>query len=450
MSMVNRSAVAPSESSEWHDLGGAHIWLPYTQMQTAAEPLMVDSAKGSILTLADGRQLVDGVCSWWTACHGYRHPVIEAAVADQLARLPHVMFGGLNHLPALTLAKRLAAVLPGDLAHVFFSDSGSVAVEVAMKMAVQFWLNQGVKGRTRFVSFRNAYHGDTMGPMSICDPEEGMHALFAGYMPRQHVVNLPVDADGRAALDRLLSDKRDEIAGVFIEPLVQGVGGMSFHDPQVLSDVAALCRRHGHLLIADEIMTGFGRTGTMFACEQAGVVPDIICLGKALSAGTITLAATVTGQRVYQAFLSDDPLKALMHGPTYMANPLACAAANASLDIFASEPCLERVGSIAERLRDGLAACRFLPGIVDVRVRGAIGVVQLDRAADKAWFLARTLPRNVWVRTFGEVMYLMPAFNIPARELDTLIEAVVETIGEWSRDVAVSGPHGRSSVARTG
>src|SRR5262249_48248567 len=270
------------------------------------------------LQLADGRELIDGVSSWWTACHGYAQPHILKAVNEQLAKMPHVMFGGLAHEPAYRLASRLASLLPGDLNHVFFSESGSVAVEVALKMAVQFWLNQGER-RTKFVSFRGGYHGDTFATMSICDPEEGMHKLFRGVVPEQFVVALPDSPQHREALDRLLNEKSKEIAAIIIEPLVQAAGGMKFHDANVLVELTTLCQRHNVLLIFDEIFTGFGRTGSMFACEQAGVTPDIICLGKALTGGTLPLAATVATSKIFNAFLSDDPDAALMHGPTYMA-----------------------------------------------------------------------------------------------------------------------------------
>jgi adenosylmethionine-8-amino-7-oxononanoate aminotransferase len=307
------------------------LWRPYTQMKLAGPPPKVRATDGVRLELEDGSRLIDGISSWWTACHGYNHPHIRESVADQLARMPHVMFGGLSHEPAERLARRLAKLLPGDLDHVFFTDSGSVAVEVAMKMAVQYWLNRGVKGRHRFVSFRNGYHGDTMGAMSVTDPDGGMHARFAEYLPHQFVADLPNDLDRIAKLETLLARHRDEIAGVIVEPLVQGAGGMKFHDGDTLRRIANAAQRHGHLLIADEIMTGFGRTGPMFACDEADIVPDIMCLSKALTGGTIALAATVARRHVFDAFWSDDPAAALMHGPTFMANPLACAAANASL-----------------------------------------------------------------------------------------------------------------------
>src|SRR6516162_3360437 len=366
----------------WYEAGLAHVWLPYAQMKTARAPLPVARTHGSRIVFCDGRELIDGIASWWTACHGYNHPHIRAAVERQLARMPHVMFGGLAHEGALTLAGRLARALPGDLERVFFSESGSVAVEIAMKMAVQFWLNRGRRGRTRFVAFKGGYHGDTTGAMAVCDPECGMHALFAGLLPQHFVVDLPRDAESESALATLLDRHADEIAGIVVEPLVQGAGGMRFHDAAVLRTLRAAADRHELLLIFDEIFTGFGRTGSLFACTAAGVTPDIVTLSKALTGGTLPLAATVASRKVFEAFWSEDPAHALMHGPTYMANALACAAANASLDLFETEPRLAQVAAIAQALEEGLAPCRGVGGVKDVRVLGAIGVVELERIAD--------------------------------------------------------------------
>jgi adenosylmethionine-8-amino-7-oxononanoate aminotransferase len=406
-----------------------HLWRPYTQMKTASPPLEALRTRGSRIELADGRVLIDGIASWWTACHGYNHPHIRAGVEAQLAAMPHVMFGGLTHAPAERLAARLAALLPGDLDHVFFTDSGSVAVEVAMKMAVQSWINRGVAGRTKFLSFREGYHGDTLGAMSVCDPEESMHAHFGGYLPQQIFADLPRDAQALAALDALMAQHRGKIAAVMVEPLVQGAGGMKLHSPQVLAEVARLARRHGLLLIADEIFTGFGRTGAMFACERAGIVPDILCLSKALTGGTMALAATVARTELFETFWSDDPSHALMHGPTFMANPLACAAANASLDLFETEPRLAQVAEISRWLAQGLAPCRGRPGVVDVRVLGAIGVVQFDQPVDRERLKARFLELGVWVRPFGDIVYLTPAFTISREDCDALTAAVIQAVG---------------------
>ncbi len=412
----------------WRSLGGENIWLPYTQMKMAAEPLLAVATEGSRIRLADGRELIDGVSSWWTACHGYNHPHILAAMREQLDRMPHVMFGGINHEPALRLAKRLAAVTPGDLNHVLFVDSGSVAIEAAMKMAVQYWLNQGEEKRLKFISFRNGYHGDTMGCMSLCDPELEMYERFGDYMPRQIIADLPVDDKSTAKFTDILYREQGGIAAVVIEPLVQGVGGMKFHHVVALRRVADLCAKHKVLLIADEIFTGFGRTGSMFACDQAGVVPDIMCLGKALSACTVTLAAVVARQHVFDAFWSDDPKKALMHGPTYMANPLACAAANASLDVFESEPRLEQAQRMENILREGLASCRSQGDVLDVRSKGAIGVVQINGKLDHRKLRAEFIEQGVWVRSWGDHIYLTPALNIDQEDLERLINAVCEIV----------------------
>jgi adenosylmethionine-8-amino-7-oxononanoate aminotransferase len=408
----------------------SNVWLPYTQMQTAPAPLLVERTEGVRIHLADGRTLIDGTSSWWTACHGYNHPRILRAVEEQLARMPHVMLGGLVHEPATTLAKRLSHLLPGRLQHVFFSESGSVAVEVAMKMALQFRINRGERQRVRFLSFRNAYHGDTTGAMSVCDPEEGMHALFGPVLPQHVIAPIPADAESKALFERLLEEHARTLTAIIVEPLVQAAGGMKFHSPETLATIAACARRYDLLLVLDEIATGFGRTGSLFACEQAGVTPDIITLSKALTGGTLPLAATVATDEVFAAFLAEDPAKALMHGPTFMGNPLGCAAANASLDLFAEEPRLRQVAAIEAQLAEGLAPCRALPVVRDVRVKGAIGVVQLARAANNVRLRQRLVEHGVWVRPFGDVMYLMPPFVIEPADLDVLIRAVRAVVAE--------------------
>jgi adenosylmethionine-8-amino-7-oxononanoate aminotransferase len=407
-------------------------------MQTEAPPLKAVETRGAQIKLEDGRWLIDGISSWWTACHGYNHEAIIEAMQKQLDDMPHVMFGGLTHEPALQLAWRLSRILPGSgtdnaLEHIFFADSGSVAVEVALKMAVQYWHNKGAPTRTRFVAFQNAYHGDTTGAMSVCDPEEGMHALFKGAIPEQIIVELPETVDQMEAFEHMLMGGQREIAGVILEPLVQGAGGMRFHSPETLAAIVECCKRHHVLFIADEIATGFGRTGTMFACEQADVVPDIICIGKALTGGAIGMAATAANEKVFSAFLSDDQTAAFMHGPTYMANPLAAAAANASLDLFEDGERLEQVVRIEEALRDQLEPCRNIPGIEDVRVKGAIGVVQMTEPRDINWLRQRFSQMNVWVRPFGDIVYLMPPFIIGAHELTALTGAVVNVMNEWSK-----------------
>lgn len=401
------------------------LWLPYTQMATAPAPLPVVAASGVRIKLADGRELIDGISSWWTMCHGYGHPHIRQAVAAQLDRFAHVMFAGLVHEPALALARRLVALLPGTLDRVFFSESGSVAVEVALKMAVQYWRNRGEQ-RNRFVAFKDGYHGDTLGALSVTDPGCGFHEALAGYRMRQIFAELPRDTATRDALDDLLS--QPDIAAVIVEPRVQGAGGMRFHDAATLAAIRVACDAHGVLMIADEIMTGFGRTGTLFASPPEAV-PDILCLSKALTGGTLPLAATVAADHVFAAFCSQRAEDAFMHGPTFMANPLACAAANASLDLFETEPRLQQVAAIEAQMRRELEPCRALPGVVDVRVMGAIGVVQLDRPVAAALRPA-FVERGVWVRPFGDIVYLAPPFVIDAADLTTLTTAVCEVVAQ--------------------
>jgi len=419
---------AGNSEPEWYAEGLSHIWLPYAQMKTANPPLPVVRTEGSRIVLADGRELIDGIASWWTACHGYNHPHIREAVTRQLAAMPHVMFGGLVHEQALRLAKRLTALLPGNLTRVFLSDSGSVAVEVALKMAVQYWINRGARQRRQFVAFRHGYHGDTTGAMAVSDTGDGMHALFAGLLPEHYVVDLPDSEERTAALDKFLAAHAGRIAGMIIEPLVQGAGGMTFHAAEVLQRLRAIADKHDVLLIFDEIFTGFGRTGTLFACEQAGVAPDIITLSKALTGGTLGLAATVATQKVFDAFWADDPAKALMHGPSYMANALACAAANASLDLFEREPRLAQVAAISAALTRDLAPCARIRGVKSVRVKGAIGVIEIARIADLNALRARFVERGVFVRPFGNTIYLTPAFTIAEDELKKLTDTIVQIV----------------------
>ena len=426
--LMSRDAGDAVKLPAWYEAGMRHVWLPYAQMKSAHAPLPVVRTYGSRIVLADGRELIDGIASWWTACHGYNHAHIRAAVERQLALMPHVMLGGLVHEQALALALRLAARMPGDLSRVFFCDSGSVAVEVALKMAVQFWRNQGRSGRRKFIAFRGAYHGDTTGAMSFGDPDAGMHRLFAPLLPEHHVVELPCDEESAAAFMHCLERYADELAGMVVEPLVQGAGGMRFHDKAVLRLLRQAADRYELLLICDEIFTGFARTGRMFACEAAEIVPDIITLSKALTGGTLPLAATIARQKVFGAFWSDDPAHALMHGPTFMGNALACAAANASLDLFEREPRMAQVAEIAAALEGGLAPCRGMRGVKDVRVKGAVGVVELHRIDDLDGVRARFVDEGVFIRPFGSIVYLTPAFTIAPEELATLTRAVVKVV----------------------
>ena len=412
----------------WYDAGLGHIWLPYAQMKTVPSSLPVVRTQGARIVLADGRELVDGIASWWTACHGYNHPHIRHAVEGQLALMPHVMFGGLAHEQAFRLARRLAMLLPGDLSRVFFSDSGSVAVEVAIKVATQYWINRGHRGKSRLIAFKGAYHGDTTGAMALSDLEAGMHATFSGLLPKQLMADLPEDEATTSALEKLLAASNGTIAGLIVEPLVQGAGGMKFHNATVLRRLRALADKYDALLIFDEIFTGFGRTGSFFACEQANVVPDIITLSKALTGGALPLAATIASGKVFDAFLADEQAKALMHGPTYMANALACAAANASLDLFEQEPRLRQVADIGLALQRELATCRDFSCVKDVRVKGAIGVVELDRIDDLDGLRARFVQEGVFIRPIRNIVYLTPAFTITAAELKVLTDAVVKVV----------------------
>jgi adenosylmethionine-8-amino-7-oxononanoate aminotransferase len=414
----------------WYDTGFEHIWLPYAQMKTVSPPLPVVRTQGARIVLADGRELIDGIASWWTACHGYNHPHIRKSVEAQLASMPHVMFGGLVHEQALRLAGRLAGLLPGGLKRVFFSDSGSVAVEIALKMATQYWINRGASEKKQVVGFHGAYHGDTLGAMSVSDLDKGMHAGFSRVLPAHHIVGLPETSAAISALEELLRARSGTIAALIVEPLVQGAGGMKFHNAGVLRSLRALADAYDVLLIFDEVFTGFGRTGTMFACEQTKVAPDIIALSKALTGGTLPLAATVASTRIFDAFWVDDLDKALMHGPTYMANALGCAAANASLDLFEQEPRLRQVANIAAMLTRGLEPCRDLKGVKNVRVTGAIGVVELDQIRNLDAMRSRFIELGVFVRPIGNVVYLTPAFTISPDELATLTKAVVRVVQE--------------------
>ncbi len=414
----------------WYGDNINHIWLPYTQMQTAPPPLAVVGAQGCHIQLSDGRRLVDGIASWWTACHGYRHPHIEKSVIKQLETLPHVMFGGLVHEPALRLAGRLVKIAPAGLSRVFFSDSGSVAVEVALKMALQYWQNKRQPNRNRFLCFRHGYHGDTTGAMSVSDPES-MHKAFRSYSMKQYVVDIPSEEYGFAELDSLLEGVHKNLAAIIVEPLVQCAGGMKFHSSDVLAEIFRLSRKYDILFIADEIATGFGRTGLMFACNEAGISPDILCIGKALTSGTLSLAATLATEGIFREFLSDDPEFAFMHGPTYMANPLACAAAHASLDLFEREPRLEQVEHIEAQLREALVPCRAMKGVKDVRIKGAIGAVELEHM-DKERLRARFIEEGVWLRPLENVIYIMPPFVISSDDLKKLTDAAVKVVGEMA------------------
>ncbi len=411
------------------------LWHPYAPAPAPYPPLPVIDAAGTRLRLADGRELIDGMSSWWCAIHGYGHPQLRAAMHEQVDRLAHVMFGGLTHEPAIELATRLVALAPGAMERVFFTDSGSVAVEVAIKLSLQHWIGRGQPRRRRLLTVRGGYHGDTFGAMSVCDPLAGMHRLFAGTVAEQVFAPQPpagfdAQRDGRWERETgaLFERHADELAAVIVEPIVQGAGGMHFYAPGCLRTLRELCDRHELLLVLDEIATGFGRSGTLFAAEHAAVTPDIVCVGKALTGGMISLAATLCSADV-AAGVSAGEAGALMHGPTFMANPLACAAAIASLDLLLASDWRGEVTRIEAGLRAGLAAAADLPGVRDVRVLGAIGVVQLEREVDVAQASAAAIERGVWLRPFRDLIYAMPPYVCEDAEIDAICSAIVAAAG---------------------
>jgi adenosylmethionine-8-amino-7-oxononanoate aminotransferase len=425
-------ALTPEQISA---VDAVHVWHPYSTIGTpgAMAPVVAVGARGAWLTLVrDGREVrvLDAMASWWTAVHGHGHPVLDAALTSQLSKMNHVMFGGLTHEPAARLAQLLVEITPAGLDTVFFSDSGSVSVEVAVKMALQYQLSRGKPAKQRLMTWRGGYHGDTFTPMSVCDPDGGMHELWAGeysVLARQvFAPQVPTDyqPDYSAQFEAQLAAHADEVAAVIIEPLVQGAGGMRFHDPRYLSDLRAICDRHDVLLIFDEIATGFGRTGELFAADHAGVRPDIMCVGKALTGGYVTLAATLCTSEIAQV-ISTSEAGALMHGPTFMANALACAVSVASVEVLLAQDWRARVAEISAGLTAGLAPARDLPGVADVRVCGAIGVIEMDEPVDVAVATVAGLDHGVWLRPFRNLIYVMPPFICTEAEIAQITSAMV-------------------------
>ena len=425
-----------SNKTDWTARDREIVWHPYSAIGADLPVFPVESAHGVRLRLADGRELIDGMSSWWCAIHGYNHPEMNRALAHQLESMAHVMFGGLTHRPAVELAEWLVKLTPEPLQTVFFADSGSVSVEVAMKMAIQYWNAKSQGSKQRFLTIRSGYHGDTFGAMSVCDPDTGMHGLFNEVLAQQFFVDAPSRPFGEACSEEdlapmaeMLRKKSEQIAAVIMEPIIQGAGGMRFYSADYLRKVRELCDQYDVLLILDEIATAFGRTGKLFACEHAGIAPDIMCVGKALTGGYMTLAATLTTDDVSLTISSGDP-GLFMHGPTFMANPLACTAALTSLRLLLESPWQERIACIEQGLREGLEPCADHPTVADVRVLGAIGVVEMKEPVDMKTIQPRFVELGVWVRPFGRLIYLMPPYIIERPDLDRLTEAVRVVISE--------------------
>ncbi len=419
-----------TQKTDWKQYDQQHLWHPYSSINNPVTPYPVVSASGVQLTLESGQKVIDGMASWWSAIHGYNVPELNEAATDQLHKMSHVMFGGLTHKPAVDLAEKLITLTPTELDYVFFADSGSIAVEVAIKMAIQYWHSTGQPKRKQLLTLRGGYHGDTFATMSLCDPENGMHRLFTGMLSQQHFAPIPQcrfgdewDPADISEFADTLKQHKNTLAAVILEPIVQGAGGMRMYHAEYLRQVRALCNEHDVLLITDEIATGFGRSGTLFACEHAKIQPDILCLGKALTGGYMSLAATLTTKRIAQGISKTG---ALMHGPTFMANPLACAVANASIDLLLNSPWQQRVKGIANHFNEHLNPLKDSPYVEDVRIMGAIGVIEMKTTIDMENVQKRLVNQGVWLRPFGKLLYSMPPYTMNKQALNQLTDAMAD------------------------